>query len=110
MGIKRGNTVTWSVLLGVVVGVVVSKALDHWPTPVIADGQEGKKIANEQALMFRNASKKIGSSVVAITRKQRVRRAEGGGLAFDRNGWPFYRQPKIREDLETTGVGSGFIF
>jgi serine protease Do len=94
----------------VVLGVVVSKALDHWPTPVIADGQDGKKIANEQALMFRNASKKIGPSVVAITRKQRVRRAEGGGLAFDRNGWPFYKQPKIREDLETTGVGSGFIF
>ena len=86
MAIKRGNSITWSILLGVVLGVVISKAMDHWPTPVIADGQDGKKMVSEQALMFRNASKKIAPSVVAITRKQHVRRAEGGGLAFDRNG------------------------
>ena len=110
MSIKRSTSMTLSICLGVIIGVVVSKALDHWPTPVIADTQEGKKVASDQAMMFRAASKKIAPSVVNVFTMQKTRQQVGGGLAFDNDGMPFFRKPKIKEGTALAGVGSGFVF
>jgi len=91
---------------------VLSKSLDHWPTPVIADAKDnvGKKMAYDQAASFRNASKIAAPAVVNITTLQRVRYREGGGLSFNELGVPFYNRPRIKEGLQPRGVGSGFIF
>jgi len=109
---RQNWSVTVGIVLGVIIGVVLSKGLDHWPTPVIADGSQtqGKKAADEQAATFRKASKVIAPAVVNITTLQRVRYQEGGGFAFDNLGMPFYRRPKIKEGLYPKGAGSGFIF
>ncbi|HYG76006.1 MAG TPA: trypsin-like peptidase domain-containing protein [Planctomycetota bacterium] len=105
-------SVTLGIIFGVVLGVIVSKSLDHWPTPVIADAKDanGKKMAYDQAAIFRNASKIIGPAVVNVTTLQRVRYREGGGISFNELGVPFYNRPKIKEGLYPRGVGSGFIF
>ncbi len=112
MSIKRSTSMTLSICLGVIVGVVVSKALDHWPTPVMADSQatDAKKVVNEQAMTFRIASKKIAPSVVNVFTIQKVRQQVGGGLAFDNDGVPFFRRPKIKEGSALAGIGSGFVF
>ena len=107
---KANWSVTLGIILGVMVGVVVSKTMDHFPTPVMADGGNGKKVALDQAALFRNASKSIAPAVVAVTTLQRVRYQEGGGFAFNDLGMPFYKRPRIREGLYPRGVGSGFIF
>ncbi|HEY3320496.1 MAG TPA: trypsin-like peptidase domain-containing protein [Planctomycetota bacterium] len=109
MAKRLNNPVTLGIILGVLIGVVVSKGLDGWPTRVIAD-TNGKKAANEQSLTFRAAAKAIAPSVVNITTVQRVRYAEGGGLSYNRLGVPFYSPPKIKEGLVPRGVGSGFVF
>lgn len=100
---------TLSLLLGVVVGVVVSKAMDTIPGPVFAEGA-GKRPVSETATLYRNAAKTIAPTVVAITSFERVRFREGGGFAYDRFGVPFYRAPRIKDGLQPRGVGSGFIF
>jgi serine protease Do len=110
MSIKRSTSMTLSICLGVIIGVVVSKALDRWPSPVMADTQDGKKVANDQAMMFRAASKKIAPSVVNVFTMQKTRQQVGGGLAFDNDGVPFFRKPKIKEGTALAGVGSGFVF
>ena len=107
---KTNNSVTWSIVLGILLGVVLSKALDYFPGSVRADAPKGKQLANKQAEIFRHASKIIAPAVVNITTLQRVRVREGGGIAFDELGLPFYKRPKIKEGLYPRGVGSGFIF
>jgi serine protease Do len=107
---KRNWSVTLGIVMGVLLGVVLAKTLDYWFYPARADGADGKKIAIEQAEIFRNASKLIGPSVVNITTLQRVRFQEGGGLDFDDLGTPFYRRPRIKEGLQPLGHGSGFVF
>ena len=107
---KRHNwTMTLSLLMGVVLGVVVSKSMDAIPAPVFAEGT-GKRPVSETATLYRNAAKTIAPTVVAITTFERVRVREGGGFAYDRFGVPFYRSPRIRDGLQPQGVGSGFIF
>jgi serine protease Do len=110
MSIKRSTSMTLSIILGVVIGVVVSKTLDHWPTPVFADPQDGKKILNEQAMMFRSAAKKISPSVVQVFTIQKTRKQVGGGLWFDNDGMPRISRPQIKEDMAIAGIGSGFVF
>jgi serine protease Do len=107
---KRHNwTMTLSLLLGVVLGVVVSKAMDAVPAPVFAEGT-GKPAVTETASLYRKAAKSIAPTVVAITTFERVQFREGGGFQRDRFGMPFYRAPRIKDGLQPRGVGSGFIF
>ncbi len=110
MSMKRSTSMTLSIVLGVVVGVVVSKTMDHWSSPVFADSQDGRKMVNEQAVMFRSSAKKISPSVVQVFTIQRTRQQIGGGLAFDNDGMPFLSRPKIKEGLQLAGIGSGFVF
>jgi len=114
MSAKRNWPVTLGIVFGVVVGVITSKSLDRfWATPVHAEGATnvaGKKVATEQAEIFRYAAKTIGPAVVNVTTMQHVRQREGGGLQFDELGMPFYRPPKIREGEYPRGIGSGFVF
>lgn len=77
----------------------------------MADGQEARKQAFQQAALFRNASKLIAPAVVNITTLQRVRFQEGGGFGgFDYFGFPVWKRPRIKEGLVPRGVGSGFVF
>ena len=94
------------ILLGVVLGVVVSKTMDHWVTPVSADGRlgdgrAGKKVASDQAEIFRYAAKTIGPAVVNVTTMQRVILQQGGGI---------WERPTYKEGVYPRGVGSGFVF
>ena len=102
-------SVTLGIVLGVVIGVVLSKGIDHLPAPVLADSN-GKKVALDQAAIFRNASRIIAPAVVNVTTYSKVRYAEGGGISFNELGVPFYRRPKINEGTVSRGVGSGFVF
>src|SRR5690242_6591878 len=110
MNSRRNWAVTLGIILGVVIGVVVSKGMDYLVPSAMAVGEEGKRIASEQAEIFRKSAKAIAPAVVNITTLQRVRYQEGGGFAFDDFGMPFYKRPKIREGLYPRGVGSGFVF
>ncbi|HEY3320680.1 MAG TPA: trypsin-like peptidase domain-containing protein [Planctomycetota bacterium] len=98
-------------LTAVVLGVSLSKVVDHWVLPVRAvAGNEGKRIATEQAETFRRAAKTIAPSVVSIVTLERVRYADHGGLSLDGFGMPFYKAPSVREGLTPQGLGSGFVF
>src|SRR4051794_23580763 len=99
MASKRNWPVTLGIIMGVLLGVVLAKTLDHFPAPVMADGHEGKKVAHSQAESFRNAAKAIAPAVVSVTTMRRARIQEGGGLWFDDFGMPFYKQPRIKEGL-----------
>jgi len=105
---------SWAIPLGiafgVVLGVVVSKLMDHWALPARADSTDGRKALVEQAASFRSAAKTAAPAVVAITTVARVRYQEGGGIDFDRFGAPFYKRPRIKEGQMPRGIGSGFVF
>ena len=108
---KRNWPVTLGIIMGVLLGVVVAKTMDHWPPLAIADQKPGKKWATEQAEIFRNAAKTIAPTVVNITTLAKVKYAEGGGFGIDNfTGMPFYRRPKIKEGLQPHSAGSGFVF
>ena len=106
MSRKHNWPLTAGIVLGVVLGVVVSKTMDHWITPVRADGRdghEGKKVATEQSEIFRYAAKTIAPTVVNVTTMQRKRYVVGDG---------FWERQTIQETKEfyPRGVGSGFVF
>jgi serine protease Do len=102
--------VTLGIILGVVVGVVVNKTMDHWTTPALADGREGRRAAVAHSETFRYAAKVIQPAVVAITTTQRVKVRVAGQQGFSDEGMPFYRAPQIKEGMVAKGLGSGFIF
>src|SRR6185295_1786601 len=108
--LKQSWPITLGIILGVCVGVFLSKGLDRWHSPALADGREGRRTASAHSETFRYAAKVIAPSVVNITTVQRVRMQKGGGYAFAADGLPFYVQPQIKEGLYPKGVGSGFIF
>lgn len=102
--------VTLGIVLGVCVGVVVNKMMDHWGSPALAEGREGKRAATAHSETFRYAAKTIQPAVVAITTTQRVKVRVPGQQGFSDEGLPFYRPPQIKEGNAAKGLGSGFIF
>ena len=58
--------ITLGIILGVVVGVVVNKTMDHWNSPALADGREGRRAAVAHSETFRYAAKVIQPAVVAM--------------------------------------------
>ena len=92
-----------TVVLGVVIGVVVSKVMDGWP-PVTAEGEQtnAKKQFTEQAETFRQAAKQIAPSVVNITLMKKVLRVEG--YTRERGWMGFYLRPKLKEDLDVPSL------
>lgn len=107
---QKSWSVTLGIALGAVLGVIVSKSMDRWGTPALADGREGRKAMVTHSETFRFAAKAIAPAVVNITNMKHVRVAVGGGRAYDELGIPFYRPPQIKEGMAPKGVGSGFIF
>lgn len=102
--------VTLGIVLGVCVGVFVSKTMDRWNLPALADGREGKRAAAAHSETFRYAAKVIQPAVVAITTTQRVKVRIAGQQFYNDQGLPFYRPPQIKEGMVPKGLGSGFIF
>ena len=107
---KKNWAVTLGIVLGVCVGVVVSKTMDRWNLPALADGREGKRAATAHSETFRYAAKVIQPAVVAITTTQRVKVRIAGQQFYNDQGLPFYRPPQIKEGMVPKGLGSGFIF
>ena len=106
---KKNWAVTLGIVLGVCVGVVVSKTMDRWNLPALADGREGKRAATAHSETFRYAAKVIQPAVVAITTTQRVKVRIAGQQFYNDQGLPFYRPPQIKEGMVPKGLGSGFI-
>lgn len=108
------RTIFLAVIVGVVVGVMVTKCLNGWPL-VRADGEseQGKQRLSEQAETFREAASSISPTVVAITALKKIRVVESYAYEKQRDRYGItrlYRFPKFKESLEPTGIGSGFIF
>ena len=108
------RTIFLAVIVGVVVGVAVTKFMGGWP-PARADGEaeQGKQRLSEQAETFREAASRISPAVVAITSLKKVQVVEGYTYEKKRDLFGFmrlYRFPKFKESLEPAGIGSGFIF
>src|ERR1039458_153069 len=106
--LTRNWPITLGIVLGVCVGVVLSKSMDHWASPAAADGRDGKRAAAAHSETFRYAAKIIAPAVVNVTTMQRVRVSAPSN--FEDFGTPFYRPPQIKEGMAPKGIGSGFIF
>src|SRR4029079_16819975 len=92
------------------VGCGVTKPMARCPSPVLADGREGRKAMSANSETFRFAAKAIAPAVVAVTTMKHVRAQIGGVMMYDQLGFPFYRPPTLKEGMAPKGVGSGFIF
>lgn len=108
------RTIFLSIIVGVVVGVVVSKLMDGLPIAKAGgEDTQGKRQFSEQAETFRDASKQIAPSVVAITILQKVKKIDSVTLEKGRDNFGYlryYRLPHYSESVQPVGVGSGFIF
>lgn len=108
------RTVFLSIIVGVIVGVVVSKLMDGLPIAKAGgEDTQGKRQFTEQAETFRQASKQIAPSVVAITSLKKVQKLEGFTVEKRRDmlGYlRYYKLPKYSESVQPYGIGSGFIF
>ncbi len=108
--LKRSWPITLGIALGICLGVVVFKAMDHWNNPALADGREGRRAASQHSETFRYAAKVIAPAVVNITTTQRVAVHIPAQHFYDDQGLPFYKPPQIKEGMRPKGIGSGFIF
>ena len=109
---STNRTIFWGIILGAIIGVVVSKAMDHQFPHARAAGEEpvqGKERLLQQGETFRSAANLIAPSVVNISTIVKVRYTTGGdtieSLFF---GGP-YRPPQIKEGRKVQGIGSGFV-
>ena len=102
--------ITLGIMLGAVLGVIVSKSMDRWSAPALADGRDNRRALSAHSETFRFAAKAIAPAVVNITTMKHVRVQVGGQRVYDDLGTPFYRPPQIKEGMAAKGIGSGFIF